>query len=201
MQHGLTLLGQHQRNLSEAKASGLNSIGVYIVLASLLNPSYVFTRILVRSRYTVLVEANALPSSNSAPDLVTEPGLANILAELIAREPIFHRPEFGTARSDFEKATVADFWEVGASGRRYSRKYVLDLLEERYSVAHADIWEAKNFHCRRLGSDTFLLTYTLIQDHQRVTRRSTIWQSTADGWKIVFHQGTIVEDIPTSSPR
>jgi hypothetical protein len=39
-----------------------------------------------------------------------------------------------------------------------------------------------------------LLTYTLLQDKQRLTRRGTIWQSTADGWKIVYHQGTIVQD-------
>lgn len=133
------------------------------------------------------------------PELVTEPGLTDTLAELTAREPIFHRPEFGTARSDFEKATVEDFWEIGASGRRYSRNYVLDLLEERYAVAHADVWEARDFHCRRLSNDIFLLTYTLLQDNQRVTRRSTIWQSTADGWKIIYHQGTVVQDALTSS--
>jgi hypothetical protein len=39
-----------------------------------------------------------------------------------------------------------------------------------------------------------LLTYTLLQDNQRLTRRATIWRSTADGWKIVYHQGTIVRD-------
>jgi hypothetical protein len=39
-----------------------------------------------------------------------------------------------------------------------------------------------------------LLTYTLLQDHERQTRRMTIWRSTADGWKIVYHQGTIVQN-------
>jgi hypothetical protein len=36
------------------------------------------------------------------------------------------------------------------------------------------------------------LTYTLVQHNERKTRRSTIWQRTPEGWKIVFHQGTIV---------
>jgi hypothetical protein len=45
-----------------------------------------------------------------------------------------------------------------------------------------------------LSEDTYLLTYTLLQDNVRLTRRSTIWRSTPEGWKIVFHQGTIVQD-------
>jgi predicted RNase H-like HicB family nuclease len=128
------------------------------------------------------------------PTLKTAPELQGVLAELSRREPIFHRPEFGTTRADFERMTEEDYWETGASGRRYSRQAVLDGLEERFSVPHADVWETRDFHCRRLSENTYLLTYTLLQDHQRLTRRATIWRSTADGWKIVYHQGTIVQD-------
>ena len=128
------------------------------------------------------------------PTLTTDPGLFDVLAELSSREPIFHRPELGTTRADFEQMTVEDFWETGASGRRYSRAYVLDELEKRYAVPHVDTWETMDFHCRRLAHDVYLLTYTLLQDKERRTRRSTIWQRTAEGWKIVYHQGTIVED-------
>ena len=63
---------------------------------------------------------------------------------------------------------VHDFWEVGASGRRYGRAYVLDELEKRHSAPHDDVWQAKDFHCRQLGQDVYLLTYTLIQDSVRV---------------------------------
>jgi hypothetical protein len=137
---------------------------------------------------------------------------SEVLAELSAREPIFHRPEFGTTRADFEKMTVEDFWEVGASGRIYSRSEVLDTLEKRYSRPHRDVqegevregnvqerdvlendvWETMDFRCRKLAPDVYLLTYTLIQDGTRHTRRSTIWQRTTGGWKIVYHQGTVV---------
>ena len=128
------------------------------------------------------------------PTLSTAPEVEVILAELARREPIFHRPEFGTTRADFERMTAEDFWETGASGRRYSRQAVLDGLEERFSVRHEDVWETRDFHCRRLSKDTYLLTYTLLQDHQRLTRRATLWQMTPDGWKILYHQGTIVQD-------
>jgi len=126
--------------------------------------------------------------------LTTDPSPADVLAELSSREPIFHRPELGTTRADFEQMTVEDFWEIGASGRRYSRAYVLDELEKRYAVQHVDMWETMDFGCRKLADDIYLLTYTLLQDRKRRTRRSTIWQRTAEGWKVVYHQGTIVQD-------
>jgi hypothetical protein len=126
------------------------------------------------------------------PNLVTDPKLADVLAELERREPIFHRPEFGTTRRDFENMTDPGFWEVGASGRRYGRDYVIDTLVERHSAPHDDVWETSGFHCAALSPDTYLLTYTLVQDRTRVTRRTTVWRKTRDGWKILYHQGTVV---------
>ena len=124
-------------------------------------------------------------------NLVTDPRLAAVLEELRRREPIFHRPEFGTTRADYLAMTVEDFREVGASGNRYSRDYVLDVLDERRRDPQPDPWEAGDFHCRHLAGAVYLLTYTLRQG-ARVTRRATIWQHEADGWKIVYHQGTVV---------
>jgi len=131
---------------------------------------------------------------DSPPHFATPPELAEILVELARREPIFHRPELGTTRADFEKMTAEDFWETGASGRRYSRAVVLDELEKRYATPHTDAWETHDFLCRKLAPDVYLLTYTLIQEKGRRTRRSTIWQRASDGWKIVYHQGTLVQD-------
>ena len=124
---------------------------------------------------------------------VTAPELQGIVAELVAREPIFHRPEFGTKRADFEEMMADDFWETGASGRIYSRQFVLDELERRFARPQEDIWETSNFACRRLAQDLYLLTYTLLQNQTRLTRRATIWRKTTTGWKIVYHQGTIVQ--------
>jgi len=133
-------------------------------------------------------------SPNAEPTLVTDPALLDVLEELKAREPIFHRAEFGRTRADFENMTAPDFWETGASGRRYSRAYVLSELEKRYAGEFEDVWEASGFHCRRLSENVYLLTYTLLQNKKRKTRRATIWQNTPTGWKIIFHQGTIVQD-------
>jgi hypothetical protein len=127
-------------------------------------------------------------------NLVTDADLHGILQELKRREPLFHHPELGTTRKDVEAMTAPDFWEIGASGRRYSREYVLSVLTARQEGSEPiDVWTTTDFHCRRLGKDVYLLTYTLFQG-ERTTRRSTIWQQAPAGWQAVFHQGTVVED-------
>lgn len=128
------------------------------------------------------------------PILITDPELGGILDELVKREPIFHRPELGTTSADFENMMAADFWEVGASGRRYGRAFVLEELERRHSAPNVDLWETTDFHCRRLAQNVYLLTYTLLQNGVRRTRRTTIWEHTPAGWKILFHQGTVVQE-------
>jgi hypothetical protein len=117
----------------------------------------------------------------------------DVLNELKNREPIFHLPEFGTSRKDFENMTEETFWEVGASGRIYTREYVLNVLEERFANPREDKWETKDFKCQEIANDNYLLTYTLLQG-ERITRRATIWRRYIDDWKIVYHQGTIVEE-------
>lgn len=122
------------------------------------------------------------------------PELSKVLEELKALEPIFHWPGARMTRDALEGMTTEDFWEVGASGKKYSRAFVLEELERRRMNPQPDVWETSDFACRELADGVYLLTYTLVQDHVRVTRRTTIWQRSDEGWKIVFHQGTIVRD-------
>jgi len=118
--------------------------------------------------------------------------LFGVFEELRRREPIFHNSEFGTTTAEFEAAMAPDYWEVGASGRRYSRAFILYILKAIPAVdAASEGWKTRDFGLRRLGHDTYLLTYTL-QQGQRLTRRSTIWQSVAGRWRVIYHQGTIV---------
>jgi hypothetical protein len=125
------------------------------------------------------------------PDAPTDAAVLSVLKELQSREPIFHRPELGTSAEDLERQMAPDFFEVGASGRRYSRSYVQEVLLKRYAAGGEDPWETSGFHCRQLGSDTYLLTYTLRQE-QQVTRRMTVWGRSEQGWQVVYHQGTPV---------
>jgi len=129
------------------------------------------------------------------PTFTTAPELLAVLEELKRREPIFHHPELGTARADYENMTDANFWEVGASGRRYSREYVLQTLENRPPNPDEATWQMRDFQCRKIAADNYLITYTLLQG-PRVTRRATLWRKSPAGWKILYHQGTMVEASP-----
>ena len=119
-------------------------------------------------------------------------GLRQVLDELSSHEPIFHTKRFGRSLEDFERGTAPDFWEVGASGRRYSREFILGM-RSKDTLVDADEagWKATGFGLRQLGADCFLLTYTLDQVG-RLTRRATIWERAAEGWRLVYHQGTVV---------
>jgi hypothetical protein len=125
----------------------------------------------------------------------TDTALAGVLAELQRREPLFHRPEFGTTRAAFEAITAEDFWEVGASGRIYSRDQVLAVLEQRYADPNwrDGPFQTSDFHCRRLAEGAFLLTY-LFQHGERRSRRLTVWQRSNGSWIAVYHQGTLVPE-------
>jgi hypothetical protein len=147
-------------------------------------------------KYPVKVIDGPLPhglweSPNMEPELTTAPELDEVLRELMAREPLFHRPEFGTTRNDFDKLMAPEFWETTASGRRVSRQFVLDFLEKRYETTAEVVWEIEDFRCQEIATDNYLVTYTLFQG-ERVTRRTAIWRRTIEGWQIVYHQGTIV---------
>jgi len=149
---------------------------------------------LIAEHKTSRLEYNRCMPGPPEPKFVADPALLAVFEELRAREPIFHHPEFGTTRTDFDRMMAPDFWEVGASGRRYSRESILQELERRHSGQYVEgKLVATDFHCQKLADALYLLTYTLLQD-DRKTRRATIWQHTGDGWKIVYHQGTVVLD-------
>ncbi len=120
-----------------------------------------------------------------------------ILDELKSREPIFHHPEkFGKTKQDIENQICDEFWEVGASGNVYTKQDVIETLLERYqNPDYQDIWEAKDFALTKIAPDNYLLTYILIQDSTRVTRRSTLWRKVNGDWKILYHQGTVINGV------
>lgn len=103
-------------------------------------------------------------------------------------------PRTGHHGEDFNRLTDPDFWEIGASGHRYSREYVWSVLEQRYTADPTDQqgggWETSEFQLREIAP-TYLLTYALLHD-AKLTRRATIWQRSEADWTILYHQGTLV---------
>ncbi len=126
------------------------------------------------------------------PDRSTAPELREVLADLRRREPVFHGPTWRTL-ADFDETVAPDFWEVGASGRRYSREYVRSVIAQRIEEPQDESgWETSEFQLRSVGASVYLLTYTLTQP-DRVTRRLTVWRRRENLWSVQFHQGTPVD--------
>jgi hypothetical protein len=122
--------------------------------------------------------------------------LLDTFEELKSREPIFHHPEkFGKTQKDIEAQMCDEFWEVGASGNIYTRQDVIETLQERYNNPnYQDFWETSDFQLSQIAPNNYLLTYILIQNKTRITRRSTLWRKVNGSWKILYHQGTLVEE-------
>lgn len=112
--------------------------------------------------------------------------------ELRQYEPVFHTEQTRPPVREFTDVLAPEFREVGASGRQYSREYVLSVLTSR--PADNQSMAVCDFSCSTLTETLFLVTYTLKQSN-RTTRRSSIWRRDPDGaWRIVHHQGTIVPE-------
>lgn len=92
-------------------------------------------------------------------------------AELLAREPIFHKPEFGTRTEDYLAMTAEDYWEVGASGRVYEREGVVRGLVARGKVPGDDDWVVSDVKLRRPADDTYAITYQLDQAGRLTPRK------------------------------
>lgn len=135
--------------------------------------------------------------ASDPPSSAVPPSLQPVLQELQRLEPLFHaaHPEAGT--HDFEQLVAPEFWEIGASGNRYSRAFALKVLTERVAQPNAASWQTDGFGVTELGADHFLLTYTLYQPG-RVTRRTSIWRRSPSDWQVIYHQGTVVQGAPAT---
>lgn len=125
------------------------------------------------------------------PLLVLATELQPVLDELRRLEPLFHVAAQDATAEAFEQLVAPEFWEVGASGRRYSRDYVLAVLRVRGRVPGEEQWRTEGFHLAQLAPHLYLLTYTLRQP-DRLTRRATLWRRAQDRWQALYHQGTVV---------
>ena len=115
-----------------------------------------------------------------------------LLVLLQALEVELHQP---AARGDANRLGALlhdDFREVGRSGSQYTRA---DILSRLPLEAQPAAIVADRFALRRLGADVALLTYRSAHrladgSLDRYTLRASVWERSAQGWQMSFHQGT-----------
>lgn len=125
------------------------------------------------------------------PQLTLAPHLAPLLKDLRTLEDLFHAAYPDATPPDFDRLVAADFWEVGATGRPYSRAFARQVLADRHGRPDPATWVTDDYHLQEAGPGVYLLTYRLRQP-SRVTRRLTVWRRESAGWRAVYHQGTMV---------
>lgn len=88
------------------------------------------------------------------------------------------------------------FVEIGASGRVHSREDVLDPLS---------VWLEVEAPLRELevsspAPGVALVRYVSVQrlddGGRRCARRTSLWVMRPEGWKLEFHQGTMLPGVP-----
>jgi hypothetical protein len=124
------------------------------------------------------------------PALTTDPVLLPLLEALKPLEPLIYVANDGASRAHFEGLLAPTFWEVAASGKRYSRDYVLSELEKRQLNPFEQAWHTTDYHLQQVASDLYLLHYILHQP-TRVTQRSSLWKQCGSHWQLMYHQGTV----------
>jgi len=120
-----------------------------------------------------------------------------LLDELKALEIELHNT---TTRKNVERLNELlhdSFCELGRSGLSYTKS---DILARLPLEAESTVIFAEQFQLRQLSEHVALLTYrsahkALDGTLQRHSLRSSIWQYSAKGWQMSFHQGTPTENF------
>ena len=104
----------------------------------------------------------------------------------------------GRASRQTVDALLADeFLEFGSSGSASSKQETIDGLAEESTDGHRYRRSTSNWAVRDLAEGVALVTYRVTRDDltegSSVTSlRSSIWKRIDNGWRLVFHQGTLV---------
>jgi hypothetical protein len=110
---------------------------------------------------------------------------------VIELELRLQKPEVRAEPGAVEALLHPCFSEFGASGRRWERTEMLAALAAEQPGGEEPAITATEMTGTRLADDVIHLTY-LSQRVGRRALRSSIWLRTADGWRVYFHQGTLI---------
>lgn len=90
-----------------------------------------------------------------------------------------------------DKILSEDFFEFGRSGKIYKREETLLAAAQEIDAQ----LPLKDFKVHQISSDVVLVTYIseVKYENLEIGNRSSLWVKKSEGWKLKFHQGTIVK--------
>lgn len=105
------------------------------------------------------------------------------------------QPEVRGAPGELEALLHPDLVEFGVSGLRWDRREIIAALAAGQPPGGAapaqEAAVVSELAGIRLSSTIVLVTYVSEQG-QRRARRSSLWLRTGPGWRLYFHQGTLM---------
>jgi hypothetical protein len=111
--------------------------------------------------------------------------------EVIALELRLLDPQIRASPGEVDLLLHEDFAEVGASGRRWDRASTIESLASETGPAP----EVTDLVARPIADQVVLVTYLDSRpDEGRSSFRCSLWVMTADGWRVLYHQGTWASD-------
>lgn len=115
-------------------------------------------------------------------------------SELLLLEQSLLNPDIRKSANYLGCLLSDDFIEIGSAGRVYSKDEVIKamLIEDPVNI------KLEDFRVSLLCSEIVLVTYKAVKfglegSDNFCSLRSSIWKLLNGGWKIVFHQGTVVQ--------
>ena len=114
--------------------------------------------------------------------------------DLIEYELTLLRPEVRASIDMLDQLIADDFFEIGANGRAFGKDEVLARLPGENAIA----FDAEGFEVRRVTDDVAVVLYRAVRTVHGTSvasRRSSWWRRDAQGWRMVFHQGTPLTDL------
>lgn len=114
----------------------------------------------------------------------------DLIKEVIDLEIYSLSPKVRGSKEELEKLLSEDFVEYGASGNIYNRLDIINELPGETEIS----FEVENIKAKPLGVDVVQITYLLHnKTENKYSLRSSIWEWSLDGWRMIFHQGTNIE--------
>ncbi len=116
----------------------------------------------------------------------------NLLQHLRALEISLHQPEVRSDAGRLSELLHDSFVEIGRSGQIHTREKTLRDLPTKMPLGAI---QSQDFAVAEISDGIALLTYKSAHvdakgEFSRHTLRASLWQRTAQGWQMRFHQGT-----------
>lgn len=99
-------------------------------------------------------------------------------------------PAVRRSKARLEALLHADFREVGASGRLWTRDEIIALLTAEEADDDEPI-EAVEVDVRGITPEVVLVTF-VTDPGGRAARRSSLWRLEGGRWRMLHHQGTLL---------